>query len=80
MHETSRRDGCVALYGDDDDDLVVEPIMIGFAPVPDMARCACGAPLKRWSWRHVTPDTVEIGCHRCHSALAFIRLGARTHR
>jgi hypothetical protein len=79
MREVSRGDGCVTLYGDEDNLVVVEPMVLGFAPVPGMARCACGAPLKRWSWRHVTADNVEITCDRCRRALAFIRLAARAH-
>jgi hypothetical protein len=80
MREAPRRDGCLALYGDEGDTVIVEPVVLGFAPVPGMVRCACGAPLKRWSWRHVTAEAVEIICDRCHRALAFIRLGARAHR
>jgi hypothetical protein len=77
MREMSRRDGCVAVYDDDDgqDLIIVEPLMLGLAPVPGNAHCICGAPLQRWSWRHVTADAVEIGCDRCHRAIAFIRLG-----
>jgi len=80
MREYPCGDGCVSLYGDDDDLIVVEPIVLGFAPVPGNARCICGAPLQRWSWRHATADSVEIGCDRCHRSLGFIRLGARVHR
>ena len=82
MREMCRRDNCVAILaeGDDQDLIVVEPFMLGFAPVPGNALCICGAPLQPWGWRPVTGDTVEILCAHCHRALAFIRLGARAHR
>jgi hypothetical protein len=79
MHEAPRRDGSVAIYGDEDSLIVVEPIILGIAPVRGCAFCACGAPLTPWGWRHITTDHVEILCTVCHRALAFIRLGARAH-
>jgi hypothetical protein len=83
MREMPRADGSVALYDDDDDQdlVIVEPIVTGFAPVNGSApRCVCGAPLQPWSWRFVAADSIEIGCDRCHRVNAHIRLGTRVYR
>jgi hypothetical protein len=53
VREVSRRDGCVALCGEDGDPdmVVVEPAVISFAPVRGNSGCVCGAPIEPWGWR-----------------------------
>jgi len=82
MYEIQRRDGSVALYGDGDDQdlVVVEPIIASFVPVRGNAVCVCGAPLQAWNWRCVAADDVELGCSRCHRVHGHFQLGTRVHR
>ena len=82
MREIHRYDGSVVLYGENDDNdmAIVEPVVVGFSPVPGNVRCVCGVPLQRWSWRPVDVDHVEISCDRCHRVLGIIELDTRVHQ
>jgi hypothetical protein len=82
MREIQCHNGVLALYDEenDEDRVIVEPVVISFVPVRGNARCICGAPLEGWGWRCVAVDDVELGCARCHRVHGNIRLGTRVHR
>jgi hypothetical protein len=79
MRESLRRDGCVALHPNDDDNdvAIVEPVLVKFIPRNLHCGC-CGAPQRPWSW-HVVDDGAELICHACHSELAAVELGTKVH-
>ena len=80
MREHPRRDGCVVLYADDNDDdsAIVEPIVAAFTANGSALHCSCGAPLRPWSWRR-TADCVEICCARCHCVHGYIQLNTKVY-
>jgi hypothetical protein len=80
MREDPLRDGSVALYADhdDNDSVTVEPIITAFTAMRGALFCVCGAPLRSWSWR-CTPDSVEIGCDRCHRVHGHIQLATKVY-
>jgi hypothetical protein len=82
MREVQRRDGCVALLGEngDEDMVIVEPRVTAFVPVRGNARCICGAPLETWGWRCVAADSVELECDRCHCVQGHVQLGTKVYR
>jgi hypothetical protein len=81
MREHYRRDGCAVLTGDGDDgdQVVVEAVVVDFAPARDSLHCTCGAALHRWSCRPVA-DGAELVCDRCHRVHARVGLGIKVHR
>jgi len=81
VHEVHRRDGRVALLGDDgdNDEVIVEAVVVAFMPFKGASRCACGAPLHRWSLRNGAYGP-EITCATCHRSIAELELGVRVHR
>jgi hypothetical protein len=81
MREHLRCDGAIVLSGDgdDSDQVMVEGVVTGFAPVRGNLHCACGAELRPWHWRSSSADTVELVC-RCNRTLACITIGVRVHR
>src|SRR5262245_60726685 len=82
MREVSRRDGSVALLGEngDEDLVVVEPRVTAFIPVRGNAQCVCGTPLQPWAWQCVASDSVELRCDRCHRVHGHLRLGTKLNR
>jgi hypothetical protein len=81
MRDMPRADGATAIFGDDDQEqIIVEPIITGFLPVRGNSRCICGATLQPSSFRCVTPDGAELGCTRCHRVHGYFHLATRSHR
>jgi hypothetical protein len=81
MREHSRRDGCVVLTGDQDDqdEVIVEGIITAFTPRRGGSHCVCGAALQSWNLRHIA-EGAELSCPRCHRVHGFIGVGVRVHR
>ena len=82
MREVYRRNGDVVIFGDagDSDELVAEPQIASFVPIPGNSHCVCGAPLERWSLRPVSGGGADLICHRCHQELGRFELVVRVHR
>ena len=82
MRKMQRADGGVYIYDEDDDQnmLVIEPIITAFTPVNGAAVCICGAPLQPWGWRAVAANGVELVCDRCHRVHGYLILGTKVHR
>jgi hypothetical protein len=80
VREHPRRDGCVTLYADSDDDdfAIVEPLVAAFTTNGCTLHCSCGAPLKSWSWR-CSAGGIEICCARCHCVHGQIQLGTKVY-
>jgi hypothetical protein len=75
MRWSEHRDGCVAVFGDTDDDmLIIEPVVTAFTPDGWCDRCN-GA----LGFRCATDGANEIFCLRCHSVRARLNLGTRVH-
>jgi hypothetical protein len=77
MRWSERHDGGLTIFdeSDDQDLMIVEPVVEGFTPT-HAGRCRCGAQL---DFRR-TANGAEVFCFYCHSVLARIDLGTKVHR
>jgi hypothetical protein len=81
MHEVQRRDGSLAVFGDDGDkdELIAEGVVARFTPTHGSQRCTTCGTTREPELRSTTTGA-ELYCGNCHKVFCHLDLGVRTYR